>query len=435
MTIFTRKALNGSVVERNLPPAVRDVSLGTIRGSCGRVPCALSVAQLVRRNAFFLGGPRSGKSNAIKLATEKLLAQLQPDDFAIIFDPRGDYLKEFYSAERGDLVLSTLSRHRHITESWNVWEEILSADAYRREMFIREIVSRLVKADDPRHQFFVDGARNIFCGVMESARNQRVSLTNARLRQVLCSSVSATGERDPLLVFDSRSEYAYVNEYFTRPNWNAGSDFRSFAKNATEKHFIGSAFGGTGHFSMCRFVREGKGRVLFLEYDAGTSEALATLIGLLIDLAMLTMMENRQSAGRGYFILDELPLIECNEIERACNFMGGQRGCVLAAAQSHSGMYARYGEYQANSIIASFASVFFFQCGDVVSREYIKKLCGVAEVETLSSSGYFIRTQTATQSIVDDNALNGLRVGQAIVRMPEGNGFAPPFVFQFDEYR
>ena len=113
------------------------------------VPCALSVAQLVRRNAFFLGGPRSGKSNAIKLATEKLLAQLQPDDFAIIFDPRGDYLKEFYSAERGDLVLSTLSRHRHITESWNVWEEILSADAYRREMFIREIVSRLVKADDP----------------------------------------------------------------------------------------------------------------------------------------------------------------------------------------------------------------------------------------------------------------------------------------------
>ena len=152
MHVFSRTPLTGSVVERNLPPPVKDRSLGTLQGVCGNLPCELSTAQLTGRNAFMLGGPRSGKSNAIKLILSKLLPSLSPDDFAVVFDPRGDYLDEFYSPKRGDLVISTLPRHRHITQGWNIFSEIRSSDPYNREMFTKDIVCRLVREDDPKQK-------------------------------------------------------------------------------------------------------------------------------------------------------------------------------------------------------------------------------------------------------------------------------------------
>lgn len=436
MHVFSRTPLTGSVVERNLPPPVKDRSLGTLQGVCGNLPCELSTAQLTGRNAFMLGGPRSGKSNAIKLILSKLLPSLSPDDFAVVFDPRGDYLDEFYSPKRGDLVISTLPRHRHITQGWNIFSEIRSSDPYNREMFTKDIVCRLVREDDPKQKFFVDGARNIFCGVIDNAmRLSGNTPDNRQFRDTLCSPVFFGKKRHEWLDFKNNPKYAYLEDYFSNPNWNAGSDFRAFAKNAAENHFISNAFGGTGHFSICDFVRKRGGRVLYIEYDTSASEALGTLVGLLIDLAMNTMMANDRARGRGYFVLDELPLIECSEIEKACNFMGGHRGSIIAAAQSHSGMYKRFGEYKADSIIASFASLLFFQCRDAVSRDYIKNLCGKAEVRALSSAGYTVSTRNETQYIVDDEALNRLRIGEAIVRMPDGNAHTPPFIVRLDEYK
>ena len=159
------------------------------------------------------------------------------------------------------------------------------------------------------------------------------------------------------------------------------------------------------------------------------------MIGLLLDLAMMTMMSNETSTGSGYFVLDELHLIECREIEKAAAFMNGQNGCIQAATQSHSGLYERYGEHKADSIISSFSSLFFFPCNDSVSRQYVKDLCGTTEVETLTTSGYSFRKEISPQNTVNDDALNRLRVGEAIVRIPDGDRYYPPFIFRFEKYQ
>lgn len=436
MHIFSRTALTGSVVEKNLPPVLKDRSLGTLHGMCGNVSCELSLAEILKRHTFFEGSPRSGKSNAIKLTLSALEHHLGPDSFVIVFDPRGDYLQEFYRKERGDMIISTLPRHKNVTQGWNVFAEILSVDPYNRELFIREIANRLVKENDPRQKYFSDGARNLICGVIDQfmCMNQ-YSANNRTLRDILCSPVLPDGRRHPLLCFKDNPQHSHLDSYYTNPNFRAAFDFRSFAKNAAENHFIGNAFGGTGKFAIGDFVRQKGGRFLFLEYDESCGETLATMIGLLLDLAMMTMMSNETSTGSGYFVLDELHLIECREIEKAAAFMNGQNGCILAATQSHSGLYERYGEHKADSIISSFSSFFFFPCNDSVSRQYVKALCGTTDVETLTTSGYSFRKEISPQNTVNDDALNRLRVGEAIVRIPDGDRYYPPFIFRFEKYQ
>ena len=56
-------------------------------------------------------------------------------------------------------------------------------------------------------------------------------------------------------------------------------------------------------------------------------------------------------------------------------------------------------------------------------------------VRALSSAGYTVSTRNETQYIVDDEALNRLRIGEAIVRMPDGNAHTPPFIVRLDEYK
>ena len=232
MHVFSRTALTGSVVEKNLPPVLRDRSLGMLHGMCGNDSCELSLAQILKRHTFFEGSPRSGKSNAIKLTLSELEHHLGSDSFVIVFDPRGDYLHEFYSKERGDIIISTLSRHKDVTQSWNVFAEILSVDPYKRELFVREIANRLVKENDPRQKYFTDGARNLICGIIMNAisikqSQQNFVLNNALLKEVLCNQVESDASRHPLLHFDHIPELQFLDDIYTDQNWRAAQDIRT----------------------------------------------------------------------------------------------------------------------------------------------------------------------------------------------------------------
>ena len=100
-----------------------------------------------------------------------------------------------------------------------------------------------------------------------------------------------------------------------------------------------------------------------------------------------------------------------------------------------SGALVRDGcEYTGRSILSGFGTTFAFRVNDVGSREYIKNLFG----RNIKQQSYMSKVQNrgiAEQLregyVVEDDDINNLPVGEAIVSAPSGE----PFRFKFNLYQ
>lgn len=454
MNINARNPVNGTVAESNHPPLAEDDTIGTIRGECNGARYELSVSDCVRKNLFLEGSPRAGKSNCVNLLLQQIIPHLGLHDRAVIFDTRGNYYRDFFCEERDDVLISTLPQHSGRTAKWNVFSEvetIPAEDQEQRDMLIREIGEYLVEdTDAPQHKFFIQGARNLLCAVIDQGLRNSLhpkfrsvfTLDNHLLRQVLCDPAifdhSQSAQRHPLLYFSPDSPYGFVNGYFSDPTWKAPLDFKAFANNAVNSIFFGEAFGAkNGDFSVKRFAKESGGRTLFIEYDVNHGKTLDRVYSLLIDLLIKELLSNGDHPGTTYLFLDEINLLSSKMLETACLFGNGQNIRIIATCQSHSGLYEKYGEDRANSILSCFSAFAFFSCGDPVAREWIKRHYGKSVVKQLHSSGYTITSTIDEDYVVNDPVLNDLRVGEAVISIPEdisGKAVCPPFVFRFGKY-
>lgn len=169
--------------------------------------------------------------------------------------------------------------------------------------------------------------------------------------------------------------------------------------------------------------------------DLGIGGMLMPIYRLLIDLAIKEALCRTSNEGNVYFFIDEFRLVpHLEHIDDGVNFGRSLGAKFFVGIQNIDQVMAAYGEYTGRSILSGFGTTFAFRVNDVGSREYIKNLFG----RNIKQQSYMSKVQNrgiAEQLregyVVEDDDINNLPVGEAIVSAPSGE----PFRFKFNLYQ
>lgn len=439
-----REVIFGTAVEKN-PPVFNASDRLIFKERNTSYKFSMS-QEMLEKHLLLLGGPGSGKTNIIKQIIALLRSQRETsDDVFIIFDTKGDYFKEFYREDLGDVVIandtSATSPYRRARgfRIWNIFGEMFAAkeDA---EMFAKEMAASLF-ADRKNQQtpFFTNSAQDVFANLLihlyRHFRTNYSFLNNYNLVDLI--KTKNTDFYKSIFSEQVNPDMLGLNSYF-----GDGDTPQGLGVFGEMKSMVYSAFAGAfseaptnNSFSMREAVRSRGGKAIFVEYDLSKGSVLAPIYRLLIDIALKEAL-GRTSTSRGHvwFILDELKLLpHCMHLEDGLNLGRSMGISIVAGMQSVNQMYELYGREGGQVICGAFSNIFALPLADYESRNYVRELFGK------NMYYYYPHSRNTTEQrpmiregyTVEDWILNELVQGQSVVGL---NGYRP-FLFLFDEYR
>jgi hypothetical protein len=359
-----------------------------------------------------IGTTGTGKSTAIH---EMLAAALGRGDRAVIADPDGGYIKRFYRADRGDIILNPFER---ASVKWDLFGEL--HEPYDIEQLARSLI--------PDHD-----------GSDRSWRGYGRTLFTAITRQAWAAKMSDLGELFRLLVVASNSELRTLV---------AGTPAQPFLEEHNTRMFDSvrsvtiSAVAALEHvakqdaqpFSVREWVRQGRedsgGRsgVLFIPYRAGQIAALKSQISAWMRLAIFEAMNGEEGDQRLWFIVDELdalgPIDGLKDALARLRKFGGR--CVLGF-QSIAQVSSTYGDGDGHTIVENCGNTLILRCsaseGGGTSR-FASSLVGDREILRTTESrsrrpGDWLATRTYSDHFATEPAL----LPSQIEQLPDLEGF------------
>lgn len=312
-----------------------------------------------------IGTTGTGKSTAI---CELLAAALKRGDRAVIADPDGGYLRRFFDASRGDVILNPFDQR---SVKWDLFGEI--QHPYDVEQLARSLLPDPESGDRSWHGY---------------AR----TLVTAMIRQSHAAGIRDVGELYRLLVIAPASELRTLA---------AGTPAQPFLEEHNIRMFdsirsvASSAVGSLEHvaqqqeprFSIREWVARAspaRGGVLFIPYRANQIAALRSTVSAWMRLAIFEAMAGPEQDQRLWFVVDELDALGQidglkDALARVRKF-GGR--CVLGF-QSVAQVASTYGAGAAHTIVENCSNTLILRCsaseGGGTSR-FASTLIGQREV-------------------------------------------------------
>jgi hypothetical protein len=291
-----------------------------------------------------IGTTGTGKSTAIGQMLECALAR---GDRAVIADPDGGYLRRFYNAERGDVILNPFDRR---SLKWDLFGEI--RDDYDVDQLARSLI--------PDH----DGGDPIWRGYGRT-------FFSAVTREAHAAGVRDMEELYRLLVVANDSELATLTrgtpaQPFLQPqNAKMFDSLRSVTSSAVASLEYVAKQRSAG-FSIRDWIdrdRPSEGGVLFIPYRAGQIAALRSTISAWMRIAIFAAMDRPEGDQRLWFVVDELdalgPIDGLKDALARVRKFGGR--CVLGF-QSVAQVASSYGEGDARTIVENCGNTVIFRC-------------------------------------------------------------------------
>ena len=431
--LITREIVSGSMVSGNSPPPLKDSDIIRIDGEfSGRRSCFGIDESALSKHTLFVGGTGSGKTNLFYHFVSQLMKRMTSNDVMLIFDSKGDFYNKFYKP--GDQVIGNSLNYRKKSAKWNIYKEIVAdgndkvSIAQNTQEICKSLFSEKVEKNSS-NPFFPNAARDLLASIMISLHRDGMEFNNSDLKNFLDSS-NAAGIRNLLAGYkDLASVGAYIGEKAGAQTQGVLSEMYSTARDI----FTG-VFADVGDFSMRSFVRAKGGRTLYLEYDLSIGDVLSPIYTLLFDLALKEALGRTATQGSVYLIADELKLLpNLRHLDDGINFGRSLGVKILAGLQSIDQLNANYSdEAQARNIIAGFSSIYAFRSNDYTTREYVSQLFGKNLVfEKYPMANGQFQCERREGYSVEDWDLTGLKVGEAIVGLPDQQ----PFRFKFDLFK
>src|SRR6516164_7140860 len=298
-----------------------------------------------------IGTTGTGKSTAIR---EMLSAALARGDRAVIADPDGGYLRHFYDADRGDMILNPFDPR---SAKWDLFGEV--TDDYDVEQLARSLIPDHEGSDRSWRGY----ARTFFSAVTAQA-HAAGSREMSELYRLLV--VAGTGELKTLVagtpaqpfleehngrMFDSirsvTSSAAGALEYVSRQR-SAPLSVRAWVRGARASPDTPRGKGDPGG-------------VLFLPYRAGQIVALRSIVSAWMRLAIFEAM-NREEEQRLWFVVDELDgLGQIDGLKDALARLRKFGGRCVLGFQSISQVSSLYGG-EANTIVENCGNTLILRC-------------------------------------------------------------------------
>lgn len=370
-----------------------------------------------------IGGSGMGKTHALKQITEGIRRQMHERDLMVIFDVKGDFLRDF--GEIGDPVISSDERARG--GYWNLLKEAAADGPGRHEDNAREIAlsvfdKAIKKSSSP---YFPQAAAELFMALIFTQLGE-LSLGLPRNNRTLYELCTADSEA-MLAVLDDWPEVQAAGRHIERDNDQTAGVLSEL------KLGVGSVFSGNfrqeGDLSLRMQLRQPQRQMVFIEYDIGMGRVLAPIYSLLFDMAIKETLRG-QAGGVVYLVMDEFRLLpHLNHLEDATS-QGREMGLrMLIAAQNIGQIRHAYGTDLADSMIASFGTKIVFNNHDYATRLFLSQSFGtVKRINELQGSREQGLQRVLTDSfVVTDEDIRSLQIGETFIK----TSAKPPGRFAF----
>jgi hypothetical protein len=397
-------------------PVTRRGSVQSVEGASGEITLAgVRVPEPDEAKHFkIVGTTGTGKSTAI---TELLDGALNRGDGAIIADPDGSYMRRFYDAGRGDVVLNPFEP---TSSRWDLFGEI--TDAYDVDQLARSLIPDHEGADRSWRGY----ARTFFTAV--------------------ASQVDAVGDRDVrelyrLLVVAGTGELKTLvagtpaQPFLEEHNGRMFDSIRSVTSSAVSaldyvsrqrsKPLSVRTWVRESRLARSRGVRRG---VLFMPYKAGQIAALRSTISAWMRLAIFEAMNGGEGDQRLWFVVDELDALgQIDGLKDALARLRKFGGRCVLGFQSVAQVSSTYGGGEAQTLVENCGNTLILRCSGSEhggTSRFASSLIGEREVlRTTVSRSRMSGHISSTTTLAEHLALESAVMGSEIEQLPDLTGY------------
>lgn len=325
-------------------------------GPVYRIPRRLESSHIL-----LMGDTGSGKSSAIR----QVLRQVEGrGESAIVYDPAMDFVGEFYSPARGDLILNPLDAR---CPYWGLGEEI------NREETATTIAAAFLPEKEYEKEYFTDGPRRVLAHLLKRKPQPRDILKwMSDPEEWIVRMVKGT----PLAALLDPGAPAQKAGVISSLNMVADS-----------LELLPEWEHTRPTFATAEWYTERK-RWVFLTSSPEYREKILPLHSVWLDLFILRMMGYCQdhAAKPVWFVLDELAsLNKLPQFHTAVTENRKYGNPVVLGFQGRSQLEKRYGQ-DAEAMLSQPATKVFFKTSEPRAAKWISDAIGDIEVERLKES-------------------------------------------------
>jgi type IV secretory pathway TraG/TraD family ATPase VirD4 len=411
----------GAVVSNSQPLRGRGVARLWSRDARGapdpNVPITLAGCPVAledeTKHFKFIGTTGTGKSTAIREIVNTALAR---GDRAIIADPDGGYLGNFYNGDRGDVILNPFEAD---AAKWNLIGEITT------EYDVEQLARSLIPDSGEPERIWSEYARTFFTAVTQQAFAGGINDDGEVYRLLTTASVKEL----KILLADTPA-----GPFVEEGNEKMFGSLRSVTSSAVRALKYTTRQQGTS-FSVREWVRQGaarhaggQGGVLFFPYKAGEIAALRSTISAWMRIAIFEAMNRGEGDQRLWFIIDELDALgEIDGLKDALARLRKFGGRCVLGFQSIAQVSGTYGKGTADTIVENCGTTLILRCSASEhggTSEFASKLIGQREVlHTTQSKTRRSEEWRASTTTSEHVKIEPAVMASEIERLPDLEGF------------
>jgi type IV secretory pathway TraG/TraD family ATPase VirD4 len=404
---YRRGAVVSAIMTSSGPPGGRDCpNQVTLAGT----PIALEDET---KHFKLIGTTGTGKSTAI---SEMLNAALARGDRAVIADPDGGYLRHFYDASRGDVILNPFEPG---AVKWDLLGEIAT------DQDVDQLARSLIPDSGGSDRIWSGYARTFFTALIQ--QSIKAGIKDDREIHRLVSQASV---RELKLLLEASAAAPFLED----GNEKMFGSVRSVTTSALEALRYTTKQDAAA-FSVRQWIRRGaavqnggRGGVLFIPYQAGEIAALRSVISAWMRIAIFEAMGQGEGDQRLWFVIDELDALgEIDGLKDALARLRKFGGRCVLGFQSISQVSSTYGQGSADTIVENCGNTLILRCSASEqggTSQFASRLIGQREVIHLNRS----KTRRPSEwvpsvTISEHRAIEPAVMASEIERLPDLEGF------------
>jgi Type IV secretion-system coupling protein DNA-binding domain len=333
-----------------------------LRLASGRGPLArgfLIPQKLLASHILLMGDTGSGKSNAIR----QILRQVeQRGETAIVYDPAGEFVQEFYQPQRGDLILNPLDAR---CPFWNLQAELDGRG-------VEDAIAAAMLPEKPFESgFFTDAPRRVLSSLLRKGGSTFTLLE----WMADPSEIERKLQGTPQAAYIDRKAGPQRAGVLASLNMIADS-FDLLPQGGESEEW----------FSTGQWKHE-RTKWVFLTSKPALRERILPLHSAWLDLFILRMMEPCTNRAKPvWFVLDELAsLNKLPQLHTAVTENRKYGNPVVLGFQGRSQLEKRYGQ-DAEVMLSQPATKIFFRTSEPQAAKWVSETLGEIEVERLKES-------------------------------------------------
>ena len=340
------------------------------------------------KHFLIVGDTGSGKSSIIRQMLYQVDAR---GDSAIVYDPACEFVKQFYDAHRGDIVLNPLDARMPY---WNPSKEL------RRKAEAKALAVSLYQPEGVSNRFFVEAPQKIFAHL----------LTYLPTPTELVRWMSDPAEIDRRV---KGTEYwALIDP--KAPQQRTGV-LGSLNMSADSFGLLPKREETTSSWTATQWVETRRGWI-FITSRPTMREALRPLISLWIDTLVLRLLNEPMPDQKSvWFVIDELASLQrLPQLHTAITENRKSQNPVILGFQGRSQMEARYGE-DAEAMLSQPATKIFLRTTEPKAAKWVSEAIGEVEIERIrethfdgSRTGKNFALDRQTEPLVMPSEISGL---------------------------